>query len=114
MKLCSKHSHDLRKQLERRGLDKLINPAHAGEFAQRWLDGDALAEEFDPYVVAALEINAKAQQFGVVDLNDMNVCPLCAINRVLQNSRADESWVDNVADLMLITAKVNHLVPMGG
>jgi len=108
MRICNGHSHDLIHELDRRGLKKLIRPELASVHGKLWLEGKASREEFDPYVVATLEIASKAREFGVQALNGS--CPLCEIARALQDNEVPEAWLDNCADFMLLIAKANHLV----
>lgn len=108
MKYCTGHLHDLRKQLDRKGLSRLIHPERAGEFGQRWVQGTAKAHEFDPMVVAMLEIGAKCRQLGI-EFTD-RACPLCAVNVGLKRPDAASSWTDNVTDLMVVVAQTNGLV----
>lgn len=109
MKNCARHSSDLSEALKRKGLWHLVKPERAQDFAVRWLQGTATAVEFDPYVVASLEINMKMVKFLRIQPEHPQECPLCRVNLVLCNSEADKAWIDNVTDLMLLTAKVNDL-----
>lgn len=109
MKICAGHMFELSGAIRRKGMWPLVNTSNATHFAQRWLEGTAKQHEFDPLVVAALEVSAKAKQL-CGDLLHAETCPLCQINLVLQNADASQAWIDNVSDLMLLTAKVNHLV----
>lgn len=109
MKHCSRHSHDLLGVLRRKGMARLVNPARAQVFAERWIAGTATKPEFDPYVVSVLEIFKKCKDMNIYVLD--GACPLCTINKALQDATADVKWIDNVTDLMLLTARVNELVP---
>lgn len=106
MKLCSAHSSDLSKALRRKGIAHLMRPERAVEFAQKWLAGTTTKSEFDPYVVATLEIAKKASDLGVYVVP--TCCPLCTVNAAYRKELA-QSWVDNVTDLMLIVARTNDL-----
>ena len=110
MKICNTHFADLRAALNKKGLGPLMennDDRAVAEFALRWLQGTASMEEFDPLVVSVLEITSHAKTMLGIDPQDPR-CPLCAVDFYL-GSRGAESWIDNVTDLMLLTAKVNHL-----
>lgn len=108
MKICGRHSHDMLHALRRRGMQKLIRPEDSVTFAKRWLEGLATKPEFDPFVVATLEIFKKCHDMSIYVLE--GGCPLCAVNVAFQKNDADASWIDNVSDLMLLTAQTNRLV----
>lgn len=110
-KMCIGHSHGLIAALRRKGMGSLIRPEQAAKFARRWLDGTATKPEFDPYVVAGLEILSKCRVMNIYVLP--GGCPLCAAEKALQNADAGVAWIDNVSDLMLLTAQTNRLVAVG-
>ena len=109
MKICARHFSDLSEQVKHKGMGSMIRPERSELFAQQWLAGHARVHEFDPLVVAALEVNKKATELcGAAIINGS--CPLCTVTKVLQNHTADQTWIDNVTDCMLLFAKVNNLV----
>lgn len=110
-KMCSGHSHGLMGALRKKGMGSLIRPERAAESAKKWLDGTALKHEFDPYVVASLEILAMCNKMNIYVIE--GACPLCTTNAALQNAAAADKWIDNVSDLMLLTAQTNQLVAVG-
>ena len=110
MKICGTHFDEVKKALIRKGLGHLIkdrNGEQLSDFAVRWLLGTATMEEFDPLVVAILEITNHAKIFIGMQPQDHR-CPLCGVTYAL-GVGADDKWVDNVTDLMLLTSKVNGL-----
>lgn len=111
MKHCSRHLHELSDALRKKNLWRLVQPERATELAGKWLAGHSRPDEFDPMVVSVLEINAKASQLCYGLSWAGSECPLCKVESVLQNSNAGEMWIDNVTDLMVVTAQVNGLMP---
>lgn len=105
---CTRHSFELEAALKRKGLGKLIKWKSAEDvtrFTVRWLAGVATREEFDSYIVSSLEIMGKAHQFGF----NPHICSLCEVCARLLKIDADDEWIDNVTDLMVLVAHVNHL-----
>lgn len=116
MKTCAGHYVDLKRSLERKGLWHLVDlsPSVMADRTQRWLTGagSCAPQHFCPLVVSLLEVQKKvADLFGP---QAETVCPFCEAARGMNNDKIPAAWIDNVTDLMLVTAKVNHLVPMGG
>lgn len=110
-KLCIRHQSDLLEALRRKGMSHLIDntPANVELFKQRWLKGEATAGELNAYVVAELEIAQKAYNYVGEFTNHPNVCALCAAQKKLGED-ADEVWLDNVTDAILVMAMVNGLM----
>lgn len=108
LKMCTGHLHDLREQLRRKNLWRLHQPERAQLFAQQWLAGACAPHEFDPLVVSILEINKKVSELCGQLVNGTTVCPICLASRHLMTD-ISVTWLDDVTDLMLLTAKVNHL-----
>lgn len=109
MKICSRHFSDLAYAVKHKGMGLMIRPEKSEMFAHHWLNGHSKLHEFDPLVVAALEINKKATELcGAAIINGS--CPLCTVAKVLQRTDAADVWIDNVSDCMLVFAKVNGLV----
>ncbi len=107
---CGYHSEGLMHALKHRGLGKLIDPAKAGEFAIRWLSGISAFHEFDPFVIASLEIRAQCTKVGIPEVGG---CPLCAADHFLPGRDIDEAWVTNVSDMMVQQAKLRQLIRGG-
>lgn len=106
MSICNTHSHDLLKVIKDKGMVEHISltKEQAVIKAKRWLQGNATKEQFDPYVVASLEIYQKAnEQLGLIE---DPVCPLCVVEQVLG---ASHSWIDNVTDLLVLFCRTNDL-----
>jgi hypothetical protein len=101
--------HSLDAAIRKKGMGNLISLQdwEAKAKAKRWLEGTAPVGEFDPLVVAYLEINKKAFEMFNTHLRDE--CPLCAANRILKRN-ADKQWIDNISDLMYATCLANGLI----
>ena len=110
-KLCIRHQSDLLEALRRKGLGHLCDntPENVKVFQDRWLKGEAAAGELNAYVVATLEISHKAYNYVGEFTNHPKVCALCAAQKKLGED-ADEVWIDNVTDAILLMAIVNGLV----
>lgn len=108
MSLCARHSHDLSAVLRRKGLGALIRPEAARQSAELWLKGQTRPKDFDPYVVSALEIFSKCNQLSIYVIKD--ACHLCTAAAALRKDELPDAWIDNVTDLMAITARTNGLV----
>lgn len=106
MKPCSAHSEDLLRTIRRKGMGALVRSDRAAEFARKWLLGTTTKEEFDPYVVATLEIASKAKELSVYVVP--GCCPLCTVEAAYRQPLAPD-WIDNITDLMLIIARANAL-----
>lgn len=113
LKPCSRHSEDLRKELQRKGLWKFVRPERAREAMKEWLAGTTTPDTWDPYVGCVAEI------FGQIAKMRLNVhpldggkeeCPLCTVNVRLMNAHADRSWIDNVTDALYVQGLTNGLV----
>lgn len=112
IRMCSGHAIDLAKEIKRKGMGHLVynDPEHVEHFVQRWIHGVSPREEFNPFVVAVLEITKKAQDIvPPLMLEGGTRCPICCVSRHLHRDVAVD-WIDGVSDLMLLTAKVNELV----
>ena len=109
--VCARHSHDLLAACRKKGMGSLVRPERSRLFAERWLAGTATKPEFDPYVVAVMEIFSKCKQMNIYVLP--GACPVCTAAVAIQSVKTADSWIDNVTDLMLLTARVNHLVSAG-
>jgi hypothetical protein len=113
MKLCGSHQTDLAAALRKKGLWKLCStdPHISAVRAQRWLAGVAMREEFDPLVVATLEINSKAKEILHPAIAEtQHLCPLCQASKALQRVDIPAAWIDNCTDMMFLVAKTNGLV----
>src|SRR5712664_2356072 len=105
MRLCSRHSHEVMDELKKRGLWRLVKPERAKIFGARWLRGELQSEkEFDPYVVAWLEFNAKAKEFLNPEVwRAEHLCCLCQVDQA--RSRIDagpvsQMWIPAICDLV--------------
>ena len=115
-KICGRHSHDLLDMIKRKGLMHLVNndPKEVERRTKAWLLGIASRQEFDPYIIAVLEIYNKASEIIGHELERVSAegrvpCPLCAVTRALQDAGADVKWIDNCTDAVLVAAEVNEL-----
>jgi hypothetical protein len=111
MNICHKHLTELAKMLQRKGLGHLIteDPQKAAYKGRRWLRGNARPQDFDPQVVATLEIYQKVTSMGYAPTG----CALCAVPALLRVASADAHWIDNVTDAMVVVAQVNGLMRGG-
>ncbi len=116
MKFCSRHMHDMGAAIRKKGMGHMITQSdvEVARKAQAWLAGTLPAHEFDPMIASILEVNAKAVDLLGTRLleqknNGNHHCPLCSANQILKNPAIDTSWIDNVTDLMVITAHQNGL-----
>lgn len=108
-RLCSGHIHDLAEQVKRKGLWRFVRPENTEAFAKRWLAGTATMQEWDPLCISVLEIQKKASDtFGRDFVNGS--CPLCVAAKIYRSVRIPGAWIDNITDLMIIQARVNHLI----
>lgn len=109
MILCPGHFEDLKQALTRKGLWYLVDtsPEALTRNIQAWLAGKTTDKQFDPLVGALCEIRQKLVEMGAQQAN--STCPLCQVNRILQTVTADQSWIDNVTDMMVLVAKVNDI-----
>lgn len=112
LKLCSGHYIDLRRALQHKGIWHLCTvDAHLrGERAKMWLAGQCPAHQFDPFAVSLLEMRNKLS-----DLTGGHPvgCLLCNAMKLLDNEKVPAAWLDNITDLMVVTARVNGLVSSG-
>ena len=107
-KLCTRHTHDLHEDIKKKGMGRYVslNTQDVKRKTHLWLHGAATPADFDPYVVAVLEINKKAhEEYGIPH---HHTCPLCYIDHIL-GMRAATTWIDNVTDLMVVTCRTNNL-----
>lgn len=107
-KICARHFDALSTALKKKGMWHLVakTEVEAKLRARNWLEGQTPAEKFDPLAVSVLEIYKNASDtYGMLDM-----CPLCAANRVYQKTDADVALVDNVSDLMLVVCLSNNLI----
>ncbi len=111
MRCCQNHFQEVRKAIIAKGMQKLLKHEDTRDiqiFATRWIVGYAAAQEFDPLIVAMLEINNHAHMMIGMAKEDPR-CPLCLVEFTM-GQKADQKWIDNVTDLMLLTAKANDLL----
>lgn len=115
MKFCARHLTDLTAAIRRKGMIGLCHddPAIVRHLAKRWLRGASGSKpsvtDFDPRVVAMLEICQKAHDVGLPRLAP--ACPICGAAKILQDNKVPDAWIDNVSDVLLLIAKVNNLIP---
>lgn len=108
-KICNNHLVNIRKAVDAKGMGHLVAKTEetAKMRAGMWLAGNCPAEQFDPFVVSILEIHQKGREvFGPLPHEG---CPLCAAEQIIQR-KADNEWIDNCTDAMVVVAKVNGLI----
>lgn len=106
-RLCATHSSALLEMVKRKGMGRYITQStdSVRRKTKLWLTGQAQPYDFDPYIVAALEVAKKAREmYGVQN----GTCPLCAADHFLGFGAAS-TWIDNVTDLMVVTCQANDL-----
>lgn len=115
MKVCSRHISDLNAAIRRKGMGRLISPteAESKRRAELWLAGRSTPRDIDPLAIAVLEIASKAQQILPIALNGSAWCPLCEVVRILRKQDADEIWIDNCSDMMVVLCRVNNIALPG-
>lgn len=111
-RLCNSHGHDLYSAVKRKGMAHRITTTEQGmkDVRDRWLTGTTPEGEFDPLVVATLEVFNKADEMFGKSWEKKSGCPLCAVDGILKQEAA-KTWVDNITDLMLVTCIANGLMP---
>lgn len=118
MKLCAKHMHALNAAIKRKGMGHLEprDAEQAREFTYKWLSGQIHPDEFLPFVVAWLEISQKFQELAgpeyLATLTE-DACPLCHIPKLLRDGAADEIWLDNITDALVLFCDVNAIQRRG-
>lgn len=114
MKHCIKHINELHAMIKRKGMGNMViqDSTEADWFAKSWLAGTSGIEEIDPLVVSVLEIQQKAYTLIGEAVNKPDVCPLCAVEKLLQRD-ADEEWIDNVTDAVLAMIMANGVSTAG-
>ena len=112
-KMCAGHYHDLAAALRKKNLWFLVaqESSERERRAQEWLKGTAKFHEFDPLVVSMLEITQKCRMLvsGGLPMG----CSLCNAMKLLNDERVPEAWIDNITDLMVVTARINGLMRDG-
>jgi len=110
-KLCARHEASLIEELKRKGIWFLCysEKEHVNAFKHRWLNGESVVGEFNPYVVAVLEINQKAVTHIGAYTQESRYCACCEVQKKLGED-ADDVWLDNVTDAMLQFCLVNGLM----
>lgn len=108
MPMCTRHSHDLLQFIRRKGMADHVSATaeDAQRKARRWLQGQTSRDDFDPYVIATLELNQKAGMIFAVPSTPH--CTLCVVEHQGGPAVCHE-WLDNVTDAILAAALANDI-----
>ena len=113
---CSKHQHDIRRELERLGLwSKVLakDSAITVEIAKAWMAGMLRKEYLCPLVITMLELQAKANRMADQAHGTkgafVSTCPCCAIQRLSNDETADAKVIKGQCDVTLGLMQTNGL-----
>lgn len=112
---CTKHLTDLIGGLRHRGMGKLLHcmeqpKEYSERFAKRWVEGTAAREEFDPLIVATLELNKKYVETWGPPMNGGDRCSLCWAGANAMSTKVPERWLEACCDQLAEIAKRNELL----
>lgn len=110
MNFCGSHNTAVQKAITERGMWGLVatDVKTVTKRAQLWLTGKATASDFDPLVIATLELLQKTREHAGLPGNK---CPLCFASHHLGKG-IDNVWINGCTDKILDACKSSDVMAL--